>query len=127
MRYAVAAEGSQELRSRGLPWRNRPRAAAPRHRGATRAARRPLASHSATAVQANSPPGRTQIEQSKSHVPIIAARQRLRRTRSSAPATEFLAPTPLRLRPAMPSRPTSSTARDKSRYPGAPVTIPGRQ
>src|SRR6266542_3337660 len=24
MRYAVAAEGSQELRSRGLPWRARP-------------------------------------------------------------------------------------------------------
>jgi len=33
------------------------------------------------------------IEQSKSHVPIIAARQRLWRTRSSAPTTEFPAPT----------------------------------
>jgi hypothetical protein len=34
-----------------------------------------------------------QIEQSKSHVPIIMARQRRWRTRSSAPTTDFLAPT----------------------------------
>jgi hypothetical protein len=33
------------------------------------------------------------IEQSKSHVPIIAARRLLWRTRSSAPTTDFLAPT----------------------------------
>jgi hypothetical protein len=34
-----------------------------------------------------------QVEQSKGHVPIIAARQLFWRTRSSAPTTDFLPPT----------------------------------
>src|SRR6266511_3675981 len=80
----------------GLPSRpaaGSPDVAAPRPRGATRAARR-LGRR--TPRQQRKPPqhlAEQQIEQSKGHAPIIAARWPPRRTRSSAPTTEFLAPT----------------------------------
>ena len=58
-----------------------------------------------------------QIQQSKSHTPIIAARWLPRRTRSSAPTTEFLAPTGPDARDS--ARPTGTRLRTCSHRPAA--------
>jgi hypothetical protein len=97
-RLGEAAAAPARPAAHGLPSRaaaGSPGVATPRPRGATRAARRPWQPNSSPAGKPPYHLAEQQIEQSKGHAPIIAARWVPRRTPRSAPTTEFLAPTGL--------------------------------
>jgi hypothetical protein len=80
----------------GCPVNPRPGHLAPQHRDLVAQHEQLCLLGRRTPRQQRKPPqhlAQHQIEQSQGHAPIIAARWLPRRTRSSAPTTEFLAPT----------------------------------